>query len=243
MLLKQKQNKTVNPLFYKAILKGSLGVLLCVPACSRIVCDKNHFTFWFVSRFTMGSAASGLWVGHAVSLTACSPCAQAEPLKKEFLTAWSLLVIHGKWHLELVCVKDMTSPLIIQRCPSNWHPHAGCDSSLGLTTYRKFSNNSTFLSCPFFLLFLLSPSQKVPKLPYKEEFCGERWAVVQAPTIWIIGVDGDCSLLSADDRICAPAAVLILLTISVGWWGPVSNLFCFSSAKIQSSWWEETLLG
>lgn len=144
------------------MLKGSLGVLLCVPACCRIVCDKNHFTFWFVSRFTMGSAASGLWGGHAVSLTACSPCAQAGPLRKEFLTAWSLLVIHGKWHLELECVKDMTSPLIIQRPPSNWHPHSGCDSSLGFTNCRKFSDNSTFLSCPFSLLFLLSPLRKSP---------------------------------------------------------------------------------
>lgn len=149
------------------------------------------------------------------------------------------------WHLELLFVWRVYRLLLFKDPLPTGIPTRTVTHHLVLPPAGNSpTKSSTFLSCLFLLLFLLSLSQKVPEFPHKEEFCTGHQAVVnaQALTLWVTGGGPDSLLLSADARICSPAVVLILLTFSGAGEG-LSQTFCLSSAKIQSSWWEETLLG
>lgn len=133
------------------------------------------------------------------------------------------------WHLQLLFVwrvyrllffKDPLPTGILTRAVSH---HLGLPPAGNSPT-----KGSTFLSCPFLLLFLLflslrkSPNSHIKRnsaLSTRQWWLRKPW-LDNRRWSWLL-------IVTADARICSPAVMLILLTFSGGWRGAFSDLLSF----------------
>lgn len=160
MLLKQKQNKTISPLFtkqYEEVASGCFHVYRPVLWLSRV---RITLLFGLIGWVRVGSVHSRLWPPWAPMGFHGPHCLVSPPpptrctawASEQFLTAWSLPLTQGRWHpnscwwegLIITFYYSKTRPLP----PSaTWNPHSGCDSSLSLANCRDVSEK-WFYICP-----------------------------------------------------------------------------------------------